>query len=244
MSESGTSFAPTTGGAVAAIAALTLKRFLRSKAVYVAGAMGLLTLIPLLISKSQSDNPARHWSDFLQFAAYMQLLVAAMLTAPIIAEEIEDKTYAYLWSRPIPRWTVFIGKLFVGASIAALIMSVGITIGNSMIDGMSSELPRAVLAIVLGVFVTGSVAACFGTLLPKHPLAVSLAYFMVLDFGIGAMPFALARISVMHNVVALAGIGEHAGTTATSMLWLLGVGAFATVITLRRLVRKELSTGS
>lgn len=244
MSNSGTSFAPTALGAVTAIAALTLKRFLRSKAIYVAGAMGLLTLIPLLISKSQVDNPARHWSDFLQSAALVQLLVTAMLTAPIIAEEIEDKTYAYLWARPIPRWTVFAGKLLVGASIAALIMLLAVAIGNSMIVGMSPELPQTVFAIVLGVFVTGSIAACFGTLLPKHPLAVSLGYFMVLDFGIGAMPFALARLSVMHNVIALSGVGEHADTTVTSMLWLLGVGAFATVITLRRLSRKELSTGS
>ncbi len=241
--SNGTSYSPSSARATIAIASLTLRRLTRSKAIWVAGFMGLLPLIPLLITQSHTDDPEVHWRNFMQFTAYMQLLVGAMLTAPIIAEEIEDKTYAYLWSRPIPRWTVFAGKLLVGASLAAAIMATAAMLGNSMI-GASSELPMAVVAIVLGVFSSGCLAACFGTLLPKHPLAFSLAYFMVLDFGIGAMPFALARISVMHNVISLAGLGEHADTTGTSLLWLLGIGGFATALTLWRLGRKELSTGS
>ena len=244
MSEK-TAYAPTSAGAVAAIAQLTFTRFLRSKVIFVAGVLAMLPLIPVLVASSHNDDVARNWQGFLGVTSFVQLLVASLLTAPVIAEEIDDKTYAYLWSRPIPRWTILAGILLVGCLVAIAMMAVSVVLG-SQIAHVSDPviIAKALVGMALGVVATGCIASAFGTLLPKHPLAVSISYFLVLDLGIGAMPFAAARLSVMHNVIAISGLGPDANTVVISVLWLAGLGVFWTTITLRRLVRKELSTGS
>ena len=224
-----TAYAPSSVGAVMAIAQLTLTRFLRSKVIFVAGILAMLPLIPLLVATNQDTEIAENWRGLIGVSALVQLLVASLLTAPVIAEEIDDKTYAYLWSRPIPRWSILAGKLLVGSLVAIVMIGISLGLGSK---------------IALGVIATGCIASALGTLLPKHPLAVSVSYFLVLDFGIGVMPFAAARMSVMHNVIAISGVGPDANTIVTSILWLVGLSVFWTTITLRRLVRKELSTGS
>ncbi len=245
MSSGNASLVPSGMSAVVAIAQLTLIRFLRSKTIFVASVLALLPLVPLLVGAGKGDPPEENWENFLGVAAYMQLLVAALLMAPVIAEEIDDKTYTYLWSRPIPRWSVLFGKLLVGGLLAVGMMSICLVVGSQIAHIKSPGLiATALAAFAIGVFAAGSIAACFGTLLPKHPLAVSISYLLVLDFGIGAMPFAISRISVMHNVIALSGHGPHANTLATSLAWLMGITVFWTAITLWRLGRKELSTGS
>ncbi len=241
----GTAYAPSGAGAVAAIAQLTLTRFLRSKIIFVAGVIALLPMIPLIVTSSQHDNAGRHWKEFIELTAFVQLLVASLLTAPVIAEEIDDKTYAYLWSRPIPRWAILAGKLLVGCLISIAMMSICLVLGSRVAKvGDPAAIVSALVGMALGVVTTGCMASAFGTLLPKHPLAASIGYFLVLDLGIGAMPFAIARFSVMHNVVALSGYGPDANTVVASVFWLLGLAALSTASTLRRLARKELSTGS
>jgi len=211
----------------------------------VASILALLPLIPILAGASADDSPAETWEHFLNAASVVQLLVTALLTAPVIAEEIEDKTYAYLWSRPIPRWTVLVGKLIVGCLLSLGMMTVCLVVGSQLAHVTNIELIlRGVLAIAAGVVATGFIASCLGTLAPKHPLAISICYFFILDIGIGAMPFAAARISVRHNVVALGGHGIHQDNLVTTIAWLIGISIFWGAITIRRLARSEMSTGS
>ncbi|MCP4443738.1 MAG: ABC transporter permease subunit [Myxococcales bacterium] len=241
----GSAYAPTSHGAVMAIARLTLTRFLRSKTIYVAAFFAAIPLFPLLVRIRYIENPADAWDGFVKLTAYIQLLVMSLLAAPAIAEEIEDKTYTYLWSRPIPRWTILAGKLLIGGLVGIVLMAACLALGSQIAQVSDpGAITSAIMAMGLGVVATGCIASCLGTLMPKHALAVCLAYFMVLDLSIGAMPFAAARISVMHNVVAIAGVGADQDTFATSLLWLLGLSVFWTSITIWRLGRKELSTGS
>tara|TARA_R110002096_G_scaffold299503_6_gene494192 strand:- start:94790 stop:95524 length:735 start_codon:yes stop_codon:yes gene_type:complete len=240
-----TAYAPSSVGAVMAIAQLTLTRFLRSKVIFVAGILAMLPLIPLLVATNQDTEIAENWRGLIGVSALVQLLVASLLTAPVIAEEIDDKTYAYLWSRPIPRWSILAGKLLVGSLVAIVMIGISLGLGSKIANVSDvATIAKAVGGMALGVIATGCIASALGTLLPKHPLAVSVSYFLVLDFGIGVMPFAAARMSVMHNVIAISGVGPDANTIVTSILWLVGLSVFWTTITLRRLVRKELSTGS
>jgi len=230
--------------AVLAIASMTARRFLRSRILLIALVFAALPLLPFLLGASADSSEPNRWRDFVGLTSAMQLLVAALLAAPAIAEEIEDKTYAYLWSRPISRWTVLAGKLFT-ASLLGIALFAVTTVAGKAVTGFSDAamVGKAIVGLGLGVITASCMAAAFGTLMPKYPLAFSISYFLVLDMGIGAMPFAGARISVMHNVMAIAGHGE-AESFFTSLGWLLGLAAFWTVIGLWRLTRNELSTGS
>src|SRR4051794_26113422 len=60
---------------------------------------------------------------------YMRLIVPflpALLASPIVAEEIENKTFTFLFARPAPRWTMVIGKYF--ATMLPLIVGVAISV--------------------------------------------------------------------------------------------------------------------
>lgn len=231
--------------AVTTIAALTTRRLLRSKILLIAAFFACLPLLPFLLGAGRDYSPETRWREFMVITAGIQLLVTALLAAPAIAEEIEDKTYAYLWSRPISRWTVLAGKLLTASAIGIAIF-IASAIAGSVVVGISdlALLIRGIAALALGVVAAGCMAAAFGTLMPKHPLAFSISYFLVLDLGIGSMPFAGARISVMHNVMSVAGLGNDEQSVLSGILWLVGLATFWTAIGLWRLTRNEMSTGS
>ena len=227
-----------------AIARLTLQRFLRSRVLLVAGAFAILPMVPYALGAGIDMSIEERWQGYIQGMSYMHMLVASLLMAPAIAEEIEDKTYTYLWSRPIPRWSVLAGKLLTGTCIASALL-VASALVATLVTGMpeASALAMSLLALVLGVAAVGVVASSLGVLLPKHAIAAALTYFMVGDLIIGAIPFAAARISVSHNVIEIAGASEEA-SIPMSLIWLAIVAAFWGLVALWVLGRKELSTGS
>ncbi len=231
--------------ATLAIARLTLLRFLRSRVLVVAGVFSLLPMVPFALGAGIDQSVDDRWQSYYQGMSYMHLLVASLLMAPAIAEEIEDKTYTYLWSRPIPRWSVLSGKLLTGTCIASCLL-VASALVATLVTGMPEGpvLALSFLALVLGVATAGVVASSLGVLLPKHAIAASLTYFMVGDVIIGNLPFAAARISVSGNVAEIA-IG-HRGEASIpmSLIWLAVVASCWGLVALLVLQRKELSTGS
>lgn len=233
------------GTATLAIARLSLTRFLRSRVLLVAGVFAFLPLLPFAFGADEDSSPELRWKHYFEAVAYVHMLVASLLMAPVIAEEVEDKTYTYLWSRPIPRWSVLAGKLLTGGLIATAFLGAS-ALAATQVTGLLDIgiLAQGMFALTIGVVSVGCISSSLGILLPKHPLAAAITYFLVLDSMIGAMPFAASRISVMHNVIALSGHGRHESSPVTALLWLCGLAVFWTAISLWRLARKELSTGS
>jgi ABC-type transport system involved in multi-copper enzyme maturation permease subunit len=228
-----------------AIARLTLQRFLRSRVLLVAGVFALLPMVPFALGAGIDTSLEHRWEAYFQAMSYMHMLVASLLMAPAIAEEIEDKTYTYLWSRPIPRWSVLAGKLLTGSCVASA-MLIASALVATLVTGMPeySVLAMSMLGLILGVATVGVVASSLGVLLPKHAIAASLTYFMVIDLILGSIPLAAARISVSHNVYEIAvGSGDEA-SISMSLIWLAIVGLFWGLLALLILGRKELSTGS
>lgn len=236
--------APSASSAVFAIARLTGLRFMRSRVLLIASVFAILPMVPFALGAGVDETVDQRWRDYLKAMAYMHMLVASLLMSPAIAEEIEDKTYTYLWSRPIPRWSVLAGKLITGTCVASALLLASAMVATS-VTGMpeASVLVRSLLAIVLGVMAVGVISSSLGILLPKHAIAASLTYFMVLDLILGSIPFAAARISVSHNVIEI-GVGPAEASTPMSLLWLAIVSAVWGLLALWNLSRKELSTGS
>ncbi len=231
--------------ATLAIARLTLLRFMRSRVLLVAGVFALLPMVPFALGAGVDKDVDHRWQDYLTAMSYMHMLVASLLMAPAIAEEIEDKTYTYLWSRPIPRWSVLAGKLLTGTCVASALL-VASALVATLVTGMPQPavLVMSLLALVLGVATVGVVASSLGVLLPKHAIAASLTYFMVVDLILGSIPFAAARISVSHNVAEIAVGAADEASIPMSLIWLGAVAAFWGLLALWILGRKELSTGS
>ncbi len=229
----------------------TLRRLLRGRMLWVAllFALGPIAFTFVVV---QFGRAAR-WEDIFPPLLLLARIVAPLLSAALIADEFEERTFTYLWSRPLPRWSVLAGKLIgtvpVTVALLCLVTIVCYLVG---VRGAAPEapwpplaLPRALAAMSLSALSLALVAGGIAVLVPRHGLGVAYAYVLVLDTSMGAMPFSIQRLSVTFNADVLGGL-QPPGETATagaSAAWLVGIGLFWLVLALWRLARSEFAVG-
>lgn len=164
-------------------------------------------------------------------------LLPPMFVASAVAEEIEDRTSTYLWSRPLPRWTLLVGKLLALAPIATLLIVLGLYIAMDVATGAAPS-SRTILAFAAGGLAISAMSAGIGTLLPRHGMAASIAYFVLIDLVIGAIPASVKAISVtrqVHEVAELYG----SSAIARPLVTMAALAAFWLALGLWRIRRLE-----
>ena len=104
-----------------------------------------------------------------------------MFVASSLGEEIEDRTTTYLWSRPIGRWTIVVGKLLALAPIAMLLVVGG---GYLAIQIETGAAPSAawIGGTAGGALAISVMAAGLSVLVPKYGMALSIVYLVVIRF--------------------------------------------------------------
>lgn len=227
------------GGAASTrtIAALTLKRLMRGRALWVGV---IIASLPVLFASAlRSQSGARAPDDVMGFQLLLLAVLPPMFVASSIGEEIEDRTTTYLWSRPLPRWAMLAGKL-----CALVPISIGFSVASFSLAALagSSALPSAMptVALAAGAAVIALVAAGIATLVPKHGLPLSIAYMLFFDLPVGVMPVSLAELSVSHQVLTIAGIApDGSGDVVTAALALAVLGAVWLGVALIRIRRLE-----
>ena len=212
---------PTPVGAVGAIAAITLRRLLRGRTLWVAGVIALVPVAfgAVLRTQGQHEDLA---DELLTFQMLVLAVLPPMFIASSIGEEIEDRTMTYLWSRPIPRWAVVLGKLLALAPISVALVVVSWPLGCSL--GLAAAPPlRSHLALAGAAAVVSAIATGIAVLVPRHGMALTIGY-MLLDFWIGIMPASIQTLSVLHHVTAVSFPPPEGTDVATAALWLAVVG--------------------
>ena len=105
--------------ATTALARLSLRRVLRGKALWFAIAIGLFPCLLAIAWRANSLAGVEAWDRVTVTFALVMAIVAPILVASSLSDEIDDRTAAYLWSRAVPRWTVVSGKLLGLAPVVA-----------------------------------------------------------------------------------------------------------------------------
>jgi hypothetical protein len=199
---------------------VTWRRLLRGRAVWVAL---LIALLPVIMASIVRDPGP---------VTVVQTLVMGLLppvfVASAIGEEIEDRTSTYLWSRPLARWTLLVGKVLALAPIAtALIVGGWLLAGNVLGVAPSS---RSTLAFAAGTLAVSAMSAGLGTLVPRHGMALSVVYFVVVDLPVGAIPASVQSLSITRHVRLLSGLDDPSAITepavtmaVLAVVW-LGIG--------------------
>jgi ABC-type transport system involved in multi-copper enzyme maturation permease subunit len=212
---------PSAASALLTIMGVTWRRFARGRAVWVALVIAMFPFVPA--SLVHDDDPVM----------IIQMLVMGLLppvfVASAIAEEIEERTSTYLWSRPLPRWTLLAGKVLALAPIAAGLIALGWFVSMQTATGHPPSL-RSTVAFAAGALAISSMSAGIGTLVPKHGMALSIIYFLVIDLAVGAIPASVQKISITYHVRQLAGLDDPGyvvepviAIAILSCMW-LGVG--------------------
>lgn len=213
---------PTAIGAVREVAGLTLRRVSRGRTLWVAGIIAVVPVVfgALLRSVGTRGNLT---DELLSFQLLVLAVLPPMFIASSIGEEIEDRTITYLWSRPIPRWAVVVGKLLALAPISMVLIAVSwhlaCTLGLKEVPAVRSH-----VALVAAAGVISAVATGVAVLVPRHGMALTIGY-MLIDFFLGLIPASIENLSVLHHVNAISLPKPDGPGVATSAVWLAGVAA-------------------
>ena len=150
------------------------------------------------------------WMLFVRFCIPV---LAVFYGTSLIADEVEDKTVTYLFSRPIPREAVLIGKYlaYLACTVCVVLPSVilmwmllvpiGGSLGANFID-----LVKDLGVIVLGLAAYGAVFALVGAAF-RRPLLVGLLFVFGWETVVTLIPGNLKRLSVAYY---LEGLVPHA----------------------------------
>jgi len=127
-------------------------------------------------------------------------LISLIVGSAAVTEEVENRTITYVFTRPIHRAALFLGRWFATvalvssllvASAAALVFVCGAGTGE-VPAGMG---PRLVIAAGVGGAVYSTIFALIGVFL-RRPMILGLGYAFALEFLIANIPGSAQTLSV------------------------------------------------
>jgi hypothetical protein len=160
---------------------------------------------------------------------FLVLFLPALALADAVAEEIEQQTFTFLFTRPAPRWSLPIGKYLasVPSLVGLLSASVAVSFAIALLvppagpRELWNELPalgRALAAVVLGVPAVGALALLLGTWFPRHPLVVVLGFFFLVEGVLGSLPLLTVLLALGWHLRNIAQVGALAEPPAATDL--------------------------
>ncbi len=210
--------------ATTAIARLSLRRILRGKSIWFAVALGLLPTLLAIAQRANDADPARAWSAALTTYTLVLAIVAPILVAASLSDEIDDRTAAYLWSRAVPRWSVVAGKLLGLAPIAAGVVAVGLCATWLILGGAVGDLVRGLIGYTAGAVGACALSAMVATLFPRFAVPIAVCWLLLLDAAIGAIAGGIHVIAVSFGARAIAdGEAGLAGPLSLAVLSLVAI---------------------
>ena len=150
---------------------------------------------------------------WLLFIRFIVPVLGVFYGTSLIADEVEDKTITYLFSRPIPRGAVLVGKylaylvctVFVVLPSLVLVWLLVVPMGGSLGSSVPDLLTDLAL-LALGLAAYGGLFALAGAVL-KRPLLIGLVYVIGWEPVVMAIPGYLGRFTVAYW---LQGLVPHA----------------------------------
>jgi ABC-type multidrug transport system permease subunit len=145
------------------------------------------------------------WVLFLRFIVPV---LGVFYGTALMADEVEDKTITYLFTRPIPRGAVLIGKYLAYLACTALVVLPSVMIVYFLlvpfgeIPGSFVPLVKDLGILAIGLAVYGALFALIGALL-KRPLLVGLVFAFGWEQVALVIPGYLKRFTVAYYLQAL-----------------------------------------
>jgi ABC-type transport system involved in multi-copper enzyme maturation permease subunit len=147
---------------------------------------------------------------WLLFIRFIVPVLGVFYGTALIADEVEDKTITYLFTRPIPRGAVLLGKYlaYLACTVLLVLPSVMLVFflivptGGGSIGAAFPGLAADLGMLVVGLASYGAVFALVGTRL-KRPLVVGLVFAFGWEPAVLLFPGYLKRLTVAYYMQAL-----------------------------------------
>jgi ABC-type transport system involved in multi-copper enzyme maturation permease subunit len=150
------------------------------------------------------------WAFYVHFSVPV---LATFYGTALIADEVDDKTLTYLFTRPIPRGAVLLGKYLAYLACTVFVVLPSVVLVWLLIvpirGSLGANFPDLVVdlgLLALGLAVYGAVFALVGAVL-KRPLLFGLMFVFGWELLVLAIPGYLKRLTVAYY---LEGLVPHA----------------------------------
>jgi ABC-2 type transport system permease protein len=192
------------------------------------------------------------------FVRFIVPVLGVFYGTSLVADEVEDKTITYLFTRPIQRGAVLIGKYLAYLVCTALVVLPSVMIVYFMIVPFSDVpatfglLVKDLGILAIGLAVYGALFALIGAVL-KRPLVIGLVFAFGWEQMALLMPGYLKRFTLAHYVQALVphampsdgpasllqAVFRDVPSPGTAIFWLLFACAVSLFLAARAIERKE-----
>jgi ABC-type transport system involved in multi-copper enzyme maturation permease subunit len=196
------------------------------------------------------------WVFYLRFTVPV---LGVFYGTALIADEVDDKTVTYLFTRPIPRGAVLVGKYlaylvatgFVVLPSVSLVYLLIVPVAGSL-GGSFFDFVKDLVLLAAGLAVYGALFAFVGAWF-RRPLLVGLVFVFGWEPAVLAFPGYLKRFTVAYYVQGLvphampqdgllslvqAVVGESPALVS-SVLWLTVIWAVALYLAARTVEQRE-----
>jgi ABC-2 type transport system permease protein len=147
---------------------------------------------------------------WLLYVRFIVPVLGVFYGTALIADEVDDKTITYLFTRPIPRSSVLIGKYlaYLGCTVLLILPTVMIVfflivpLGGGSVGQAFPSLLTDLGMIALGLAAYGAVFAFVGARL-KRPLVIGLVFAFGWEPTVMLVPGYLKQLTVAYYLQAL-----------------------------------------
>jgi hypothetical protein len=219
------------GAAVFALARLTAWRFVHGRMPWVGA---LVAALPIAFAAALRGHASFATRSF-EIEELLLVVLPAIAVAASITSELDDRAVTYLWSRPLARWTVVVGKLVVLAPFVVALVVLSWIVSNAVGAG---DLPSlaSIGGLAAGALGATMISAALAIAAPRYGMVLAIVY-MLCDGVVGEIPAHRQFISITHDAGELAGV--TGSSPAVAAIGLVIISSSWLAYGLRRIGRLE-----
>jgi ABC-2 type transport system permease protein len=137
-------------------------------------------------------------------------ILGLIIGSAVVAEEIEDRTITYLFSRPIPRASLLVGRYMAAVLFLSVLLALATVLllhaaggaqgrGAALDDSITFPLFQAA---VIGGAVYAALFAALGVFF-KHPMIVGLGYTFAIEGFLSNLPGKNQTLTIQYHLRSL-----------------------------------------
>lgn len=196
------------------------------------------------------------WIFFLRFSVPV---LSIFYGTALIADEVEDKTITFLFTRPIPRGAVLVGKYLAFLMSTLLVVLPSVTLVWLLIAPIRGSLGGSFVPLVKDLLILAAGFAVYGSLFAfvgarfKRPLMIALIFVFAWENAALLFPGYLRRFTIAHYlqglvphampsdsaVSLLQSVFQETPSLGTSIFWLFVIWAVFLWLAARTVDRRE-----
>jgi ABC-2 type transport system permease protein len=204
-----------------AVFRLSLSVLLKSRRTLV---IGLICCFPILgstlaaglimLGVAEHDLSAYSVASFMMSVGYVYFfltVVTLFYGTALISDEFDDKTITYLFMRPVPKPTLYLGKYLAYLAAASLLLLP--TAALSFLIALLADPPGEAVRhlpimfvdlgiLALGILAYGALYALIGTV-SRHPVFVGLGFAILWESGATFIPGFFSKLTIKHYLNTL-----------------------------------------